>query len=116
MGKIMIIGAAVADVLARPVGPEVFKTGSMAAEDIVLSTGGDGLNEATVLAGLGGRAFSLYGFGRGFCRRNHKESLSNPRNLYGLYPQRQHPVYRNQCGAGGEKRGAKLSYQSLWNA
>lgn len=53
MGRIMVIGAAVADVLAYPVGPEVFETGSMAADGIILSTGGDALNEATVLAGLG---------------------------------------------------------------
>lgn len=74
MGKIMIIGAAVADVLARPVGPEVFKTGSMAAEDIVLSTGGDGLNEATVLAGLGEEPFLCTVLGEDFAGeiiRNH---------------------------------------------
>ena len=77
MGKIMIIGAAIADVLACPVGPEVFKTGSMAAEDIVLSTGGDGLNEATVLAGLGEEPFLCTVLGEDFAGeiiRNHCQS------------------------------------------
>lgn len=52
-GKIMIIGAAVLDVLVRPAEPEVFSSGSYSAEEIRMSTGGDALNEATVLAKLG---------------------------------------------------------------
>ena len=53
MKNIMIIGAAVGDVLVYPASPEVFTAGSYPAREILLSTGGDGLNEATVLAGLG---------------------------------------------------------------
>lgn len=53
--EIVIIGAAILDVLVRPAGEEVFHTGSSPAEEIRLSTGGDALNEATVLAGLGRR-------------------------------------------------------------
>ena len=53
MKKIMIIGAAIGDVLVYPASPEVFVSGSHPAGEILLSTGGDGLNEATVLAGLG---------------------------------------------------------------
>lgn len=51
--EIIIIGAAILDVLVRPADAAVFETGSYAAEDIRLSVGGDALNEATVLAGLG---------------------------------------------------------------
>ncbi|MDO5338116.1 MAG: carbohydrate kinase family protein [Eubacteriales bacterium] len=51
--KIMIIGGAVLDVLVRPAEPEVFSSGSYSAEEICMSTGGDALNEATVLAKLG---------------------------------------------------------------
>ena len=53
MKNIMIIGAAIGDVLVYPASPEVFASGSHPAGEILLSTGGDGLNEATVLAGLG---------------------------------------------------------------
>lgn len=54
-GEILIIGAAIIDVLARPVDESVFRTGSLPAEEIRMSTGGDALNEATVLARLGKR-------------------------------------------------------------
>ena len=53
MKNIMIIGAAIGDVLVYPASPEVFVSGSHPAREILLSTGGDGLNEATALAGLG---------------------------------------------------------------
>ena len=52
MKNVLIIGAGVLDVLVRPVKPEVFEKGSVPVEDIRFSTGGDGLNEATVLARL----------------------------------------------------------------
>ncbi|MDE7311668.1 MAG: GNAT family N-acetyltransferase [Eubacterium sp.] len=48
-----IIGAAIVDVLARPVSPEVFRTGSQPVEEARLSFGGDALNEAVVLARFG---------------------------------------------------------------
>lgn len=51
--KIVIIGAAILDILVSPASPEVFTIGSSPAEDISLSFGGDALNEATVLASLG---------------------------------------------------------------
>ncbi|WP_242970274.1 carbohydrate kinase family protein [Blautia sp. An249] len=51
--KIMLIGAAILDVLVHPAGPQVFQTGSYPAEEIRMSTGGDALNEAGVLAKLG---------------------------------------------------------------
>ena len=51
--EIMIIGAAIVDVLVRPAGEEVFRTGSYQAEDIRISPGADALNEATVLAHMG---------------------------------------------------------------
>ena len=57
MGKkeaeIIIIGAAIIDILVRPADEAVFRTGSYPAEDIRMSTGADALNEATVLARLG---------------------------------------------------------------
>ncbi len=51
--EIIIIGAAIIDVLVRPAEEEVFRTGSYAAEDIRMSAGADALNEATVLARMG---------------------------------------------------------------
>lgn len=48
--EILIIGAAIIDVLARPVNTKVFDTGSYPVEDIHMTTGGDALNEATILA------------------------------------------------------------------
>ena len=47
--EILIIGAAIIDVLARPVNTKVFDTGSYPVEDIHMTTGGDALNEATIL-------------------------------------------------------------------
>ena len=52
---ITIIGAAILDVLAQPVDREVFETGSWPVEDLQMNIGGDGANEALVLAGLGKR-------------------------------------------------------------
>ena len=53
--EIVIIGAAIIDVLARPVSTTVFETGSHPAEDIHMTTGADALNEATILARKGRR-------------------------------------------------------------
>jgi len=53
--EIIIIGAAIVDVLVRPASEKVFQTGSYGAEDIRMSVGADALNEATVLARLGKR-------------------------------------------------------------
>lgn len=51
--RIIVIGAAILDVLAVPVEREVFQSGSYPADNIQMSPGGDALNEAVVLAGLG---------------------------------------------------------------
>lgn len=51
--EIVIIGAAIIDVLVCPVSEAVFRTGSYAAEDIRMSPGADALNEATILARMG---------------------------------------------------------------
>lgn len=55
MGKaaVTVIGAAVMDVLARPVDFSALYTGSQPMQDIRISYGGDALNEAAVLAKLG---------------------------------------------------------------
>lgn len=50
---VFLIGAGVVDVLVRPAEREVFDQGSYGAEEIRMSTGGDALNEAAVLARLG---------------------------------------------------------------
>ena len=50
---VTLIGAAVVDVLARPVTPEVFLEGSAAVRETRIAFGGDALNEATVLSRLG---------------------------------------------------------------
>ena len=39
--EILIIGAAIIDILARPVNAKVFDTGSYPVEDIHMTTGGD---------------------------------------------------------------------------
>ena len=54
MKKVRILGAAIVDVLVTPVDERVFAVGSCPADRIVMSYGGDALNEATVLHGLGG--------------------------------------------------------------
>ena len=51
--EIVIIGAAIIDVLAYPVNVKVFETGSYSTEDIHMTTGADALNEATILAKKG---------------------------------------------------------------
>lgn len=49
---VLIIGAGILDVLVCPVKEEVFQKGSVPVDTLKVSTGGDGLNEATVLARL----------------------------------------------------------------
>ena len=51
--EVLLMGAAIIDVLVRPADEEVFRTGSYPAEDIRMSVGADALNEATVLARMG---------------------------------------------------------------
>lgn len=51
--EIIIIGAAIIDVLVRPASERVFQTGSYPAQDIRMSMGADALNEATILAKMG---------------------------------------------------------------
>lgn len=51
--KITIIGAAIIDILARPVDRDMFEKGSMPVQDMRMYIGGDAANEALVLAGLG---------------------------------------------------------------
>ena len=54
MKQVQIIGAAIVDVLVTPADERVFEIGSCPADRIVMSYGGDALNEATVLQKLGG--------------------------------------------------------------
>ncbi|MBE6036355.1 MAG: carbohydrate kinase family protein [Clostridiales bacterium] len=54
MKKVEIIGAAIVDVLVSPADKNVFETGSSPAEKILMTCGGDALNEAVVLHRLGG--------------------------------------------------------------
>ncbi len=53
--EIVIIGAAIIDVLVRPVSEEILQTESYRAEDIRMSTGADALNESVILARMGNR-------------------------------------------------------------
>lgn len=53
MPEVVVVGAAIIDVLVHPADGTVFETGSYPADDIRMSVGADALNEATVLAGLG---------------------------------------------------------------
>jgi len=50
---ITVIGAAIIDILASPVNETVFSAGSIPMDTIRMSFGGDALNEAAILSGLG---------------------------------------------------------------
>ena len=50
---ITVIGAAIIDILASPVNETVFSAGSIPMDTIRMSFGGDALNEAVILSGLG---------------------------------------------------------------
>ena len=80
MKKVQIIGAAIVDVLVTPADERVFEIGSCPADQIVMSYGGDALNEATVLQKLGGdvRLLTLLGqdeAGRAVFRRMEQVGL-----------------------------------------
>lgn len=55
--EIIIIGAAVIDILVHPADETVFEAGSYPADEIRMSTGADALNEATILSKLGKRVY-----------------------------------------------------------
>lgn len=76
MGKgIMVIGAAILDVLARPVSMQVFEKGSHPVEELRLEVGGDAANEALVLAGLGKNVWLQTVLGNDMAGRMVLESL-----------------------------------------
>ena len=54
-GKVSVIGAAVVDIHAGNIDKDIFRIGSVPADSIGMSCGGDALNEAVILAGLGVR-------------------------------------------------------------
>ncbi len=54
---ITIIGAAIIDILARPVDRKVFAQGSWPVQDMRMDIGGDAANEAIVLSGLGKKVY-----------------------------------------------------------
>lgn len=62
--KIVVIGAAILDVLVRPAEPEVFNTGSFGAEQIKMSFGGDAINESIILASFGKKVYLNTVFGK----------------------------------------------------
>lgn len=51
--KIVIIGAAILDILAVPADKSVFDSGSYPADTVKMSYGGDALNEAIILSSMG---------------------------------------------------------------
>ena len=53
MKRVMVMGAAIVDVLVTPADPRVFEIGSCPADRIMMTTGGDALNEAIVIGHLG---------------------------------------------------------------
>ena len=85
MKNIMIIGAAIGDVLVYPASPEVFAP-VPSCREILLSTGGDGLNEATVLAGLGKEPYLCTLLGRDQMGRTGQNPLPDQRDTAGLPP------------------------------
>ena len=50
---VLVIGAAILDVLARPTSESVFESGSYPCEDIKISYGGDALNDSILLSIMG---------------------------------------------------------------
>lgn len=50
---VLVIGAAILDVLAVPTSESVFESGSYACEDIKISFGGDALNDSILLSKMG---------------------------------------------------------------
>lgn len=50
---VLVIGAAILDVLATPTSESVFKSGSFACDNIKLSFGGDALNDSILLSKMG---------------------------------------------------------------
>ena len=50
---VLVIGAAILDVLAMPTSESVFESGSYACEEIKISFGGDALNDAILLSKMG---------------------------------------------------------------
>lgn len=78
MYDVTIIGAAILDVLARPIDPEQLRGRSYPAEQITLNVGGDAANEATTLAHLGRRVNLISKFGddlAGQILRQHFQKL-----------------------------------------
>lgn len=71
----MVIGAAILDVLARPVSMQVFEKGSHPVEELRLEVGGDAANEALVLAGLGKNVWLQTVLGNDMAGRMVLESL-----------------------------------------
>ena len=51
--KVTVIGAAVVDIMAGPVDKSLFDKGSVPAEHMGISCGGDALNESVILSRLG---------------------------------------------------------------
>ena len=51
--KVTVIGAAVVDIMAGPVDKSLFDKGSVPAENMGISCGGDALNESVILSKLG---------------------------------------------------------------
>ncbi len=51
--KVTVIGAAIVDVVAGPIGKKLMETGSMPMNDIIMTYGGNGHNEAVTLSRLG---------------------------------------------------------------
>ena len=108
--EIVIIGAAIIDVLAQPVSREVFETGSYPAEDIHMTTGADALNEATILAGKG-RSVQL----ETVIGQVHTVTLYGCGN-YGtgcMYQERRKD--RDEYRSCGKRRDKKFSYESAWD-
>ena len=53
MNEVLIVGAAIVDILLQPVDASVFQRNSVAARQTAMTTGGDAMNEAIVLSRLG---------------------------------------------------------------
>ena len=62
--EVVLIGAAILDVVVPGAGPRVFEAGSLPCPGLTLRTGGDAMNEAVVLARLGRRARLVSRVGR----------------------------------------------------
>ena len=104
--EVVIVGAAHTDLQLYPVGADVLDTASYSVKQMVLTVGGDALNEATVITRLGHKVRLVSCVGDDVIGSLVLEAL----------PKEQH---RNRIHQGGQQQGhfhQCRSYKGGWRA